>query len=179
MVTQKQPVWKVPYLLGFFSTHCRTDFLFSVWYDQHYLKWRQNLVLTRMNCTFPVETEKQYELAKGGSAGLDSWEWECRELIMKVHYYTLADVNMYVCSALWVVGCLVGKIMFCDKKLGMVHRNVIFGNGCFFSGFLRSCLHCLAVGIMVLVVLGVALWGEKFQAENLVVTGILLLDSFL
>jgi len=69
--------------------------------------------------------------------------------------------------------------MFCDKKLCMVHRNVIFGNGCFFSGFLRSCLHCLAVGIMVLVVLGVALWGEKFQAENLVVTGILLLDSFL
>lgn len=30
VVTQKQPVWKVPYLPGFFSTHCRTDFLFSI-----------------------------------------------------------------------------------------------------------------------------------------------------
>lgn len=82
------------YLVGFFSIRCCTDFLVSVWYDHHYLKWRQSLILTHMKFIFPVETEKHYELAEGESTGLDSWEWHCRELILKVHCYALADVNI-------------------------------------------------------------------------------------
>lgn len=50
--------------------------------------------------------------------------------------------------------------MFWDKKLGMVHLNAIFDDGCCTSDFLRSCPHCLVVGIMVLVVLGIVFCGK-------------------
>lgn len=83
VVIQKHSVWKVPHLFGFLSIQCLTGCLARVWYDQHYWKWRQVIILARMNCTFPVETQKQYELAEGRSAGFDSWEWHCRDPLLK------------------------------------------------------------------------------------------------
>lgn len=82
-VIQKRPVWRVPHLFGFLFIQSTTGCPVNDWYDHHCWKWRGRIVLTNMNCAFPVETQKQYDLAEGISAGFDSREWHCRKPLLK------------------------------------------------------------------------------------------------
>ena len=83
VVIWQRPVWRVPHLFGFLSVQCTTGCPASVWYDHRCWKGRGRIISTNMKCALAVETQKQYDLAEGVSAGFDSREWYCRKPLFK------------------------------------------------------------------------------------------------